>query len=109
MTCDDGTQLVVNLRNRNQRVEMNLLVTGPIASPPSGYLDVGLTNHDTGAFVNGFGSIPGALVSESITNLGAAVPAGPLALDFHTVVHEGGVITGAALVTCVATIVTSAK
>ena len=110
MTCDDGAVLAVNLRSRNQRVEMQILVLSAAAVPPSGYLDVLLDNQATSAFVNGFGSVPGSFVNgESITNLGSVVPVGPLTLEFSAIVHDGGVVTGPALETCTATIVTSAK
>lgn len=110
VTCDDGTGLTVSLSKGNQdRVEMQVLVTNPVASPPTGYLELALVDAATGVRVNGVGSWPSSLSSRSITNLGGTVTVGFHTLDFKAIVHEGALVTGVPLVSCTTSIVVEAR
>lgn len=109
--CDDGTVLSVTLsKGFDSRVEMQMVVAAGLASPPSGYLNVRLEDATSGAFVNGFGSWPQALLpGMSITNLGRTVPVGESTLAFSAVVHDGTSAAAPALVSCATSITVLAR
>lgn len=102
LTCDDGTGLGVALsKGPSNTLDLQMFVTSAVASPPSGFLDVALTDQATGGWVNGFGSWPSALVAGlGITNQSRSLAVGTYTLDFTAIVHDGTTAAGPALVTC---------
>jgi hypothetical protein len=111
LTCDDGTGLVVALsKGSSNQLQMQMLVTSAVASPPQGFLDVALTDPASGALVNGFGSWPSALVAGlGITNLSHGLPVGTYTLDFTAIVHDGSTAADPALVSCTTSLVATFK